>query len=91
VWSPLLRHHNSLWSGLQGGLVWNDASHVTAPGLQSLHGLWRIRFELGATQQYYPSLHSAFWLEDWILTPCRVTTSPTPPCTRSPEFRWCRL
>jgi tetratricopeptide (TPR) repeat protein len=51
---------------LGGKLVWDDASHVTAPGLQSLHGLWRIWFELGATQQYYPLLHSAFWLEHRI-------------------------
>ena len=28
-----------------------------------MHGLWRIWFSLGATQQYYPLLHSAFWLE----------------------------
>jgi protein O-mannosyl-transferase len=48
---------------LRGGLVWDDAGHVTASGLQSLHGLWRIWFELGATQQYYPLLHSAFWIE----------------------------
>ncbi len=48
---------------LAGGLVWDDVSHVTAPGLRSFHGLWRIWFELGATQQYYPLLHSAFWLE----------------------------
>ncbi|SRR5579884_1514964 len=33
------------------------------PDLRSLHGLWRIWFDLGATQQYYPLLHSAFWLE----------------------------
>ncbi len=51
---------------LQGGLVWDDVSHVTAPGLQSFQGLWRIWFELGATQQYYPLLHSAFWLEHHI-------------------------
>jgi protein O-mannosyl-transferase len=48
---------------LQGGLVWDDISHVTAPDLRSIQGLWRIWFELGATQQYYPLLHSAFWLE----------------------------
>ena len=48
---------------LRGGLLWDDSSHLTKPGLQSLHGLWRIWFELGATQQYYPLLHSAFWLE----------------------------
>jgi Flp pilus assembly protein TadD len=33
------------------------------PELRSIHGLWRIWTELGATQQYYPLLHSAFWLE----------------------------
>ena len=37
--------------------------HVTRADLRSLHGLWRIWFDLGATQQYYPLLHSAFWLE----------------------------
>src|SRR5271157_3283287 len=48
---------------LHGSLLWDDASHVTKPDLQSLHGLWRIWFDLGATQQYYPLLHTAFWLE----------------------------
>jgi tetratricopeptide (TPR) repeat protein len=48
---------------LHGGLLWDDRSHVTGPDLQSLHGLWRIWFDLGATQQYYPLLHTAFWLE----------------------------
>jgi protein O-mannosyl-transferase len=49
--------------GLHGGLVWDDAAHVTPRDLRSFHGLWRIWFELGATQQYYPLLHSAFWME----------------------------
>jgi tetratricopeptide (TPR) repeat protein len=48
---------------LHGGLLWDDAAHVTKPALRTLHGLWRIWFDLGATQQYYPLLHSAFWLE----------------------------
>jgi protein O-mannosyl-transferase len=48
---------------LRGGLLWDDAAHVTRADLQSLHGLWRIWFDLGATQQYYPLLHSAFWVE----------------------------
>jgi tetratricopeptide (TPR) repeat protein len=48
---------------LQGGLLWDDAAHVTKPALRTLHGLWRIWFDLGATQQYYPLLHSAFWFE----------------------------
>lgn len=48
---------------LGGQLLWDDDAHVTQPLLRSLHGLWRIWFEPGATQQYYPVLHSAFWLE----------------------------
>lgn len=51
---------------LNGGLVWDDAAYVTKPELQSLHGLWRIWFDLGElrrTQQYYPLLYSAFWVE----------------------------
>jgi hypothetical protein len=48
---------------LRGAFLWDDDGHITKPELQSLHGLWRIWFDLGATQQYYPVLHSAFWLE----------------------------
>ena len=48
---------------LRGSLLWDDYGHLTRPDLQSLHGLWRIWFDLGATQQYYPLLHSAFWME----------------------------
>jgi tetratricopeptide (TPR) repeat protein len=45
------------------GFVWDDDAHVIRPELQPLRGLWRIWFEPGATQQYYPVLYSAFWLE----------------------------
>jgi tetratricopeptide (TPR) repeat protein len=48
---------------LRGSMLWDDNMHVTRADLQPLHGLWRIWFDLGATQQYYPLLHSAFWLE----------------------------
>ena len=51
---------------LRGGLLWDDNMHVTQAELRSLQGLWRIWFDLGATQQYYPLLHSAFWLEHRI-------------------------
>lgn len=51
------------WPSIDGGLLWDDRGHVTALDLQSLSGLWRIWSELGATQQYYPLLHSAFWFE----------------------------
>jgi hypothetical protein len=48
---------------IRGSLLWDDNMHVTQAELRSLHGLWRIWFDLGATQQYYPLLHTAFWLE----------------------------
>jgi len=51
------------WPALHGALVWDDAAHVTRPDLRSWSGLGRIWFEVGATQQYYPVLHSAFWIE----------------------------
>src|SRR5580700_1088169 len=48
---------------LHGTRLWDDAAHITRPDLQSVQGLWRIWSHLGATQQYYPLLHSAFWIE----------------------------
>ena len=51
------------WPALRGGLVWDDAAHVTRPDLRSWSGLVRIWSDLRATQQYYPVLHSAFWIE----------------------------
>jgi tetratricopeptide (TPR) repeat protein len=48
---------------MQCGFVWNDGDYVTRSDLQSGSGLGRIWFEVGATEQYYPVLHSAFWLE----------------------------
>ena len=51
---------------LGGDFLWDDAGHVTSPALQSWSGLWRIWSEVGATQQYYPLLHTAFWIEHQI-------------------------
>src|SRR5277367_5525996 len=48
---------------LRGGLIMDDIQHITRPELRSLHGLWRTWFDLGATSQYYPLLHTAFWVE----------------------------
>jgi hypothetical protein len=49
---------------LTAGFIWDDQpGHVTRPELRSLAGLVRIWTEPGATQQYYPLLHSAFWFE----------------------------
>ncbi len=51
------------WPALHGALLWDDPAHVTRPDLRSWDGLGRIWTDLGATQQYYPVLHSAFWVE----------------------------
>jgi protein O-mannosyl-transferase len=51
------------WPVLHAGFIWDDDSHVTRADLRTIRGLWRIWFEPGATQQYYPFLHSAFWIE----------------------------
>ena len=58
-----LAAHNTTMPEWLLALLWDDNMHVTRLDLRSLHGLWRIWFELGATQQYYPLLHSMFWLE----------------------------
>jgi protein O-mannosyl-transferase len=52
------------WPAVQAGFIWDDDAHVTAPALRSVHGLWRIWTEAGATQQYYPLLHSFFWVQN---------------------------
>lgn len=49
-----------------GSLPWDDEAHVTRSSLRSLHGLGRIWPDVHASQQYYPLLHSAFWLEHWL-------------------------
>jgi tetratricopeptide (TPR) repeat protein len=51
------------WPASYGAQLWDDDANITRPELQSAHGLSRIWFEPGATQQYYPLLHTAFWIE----------------------------
>lgn len=51
------------WPVLHGEPLWDDDGHVTRQSLRSLAGLSRIWTDVGATQQYYPVLHTAFWLE----------------------------
>ena len=53
----------SHWQAIGGGFIWDDDAHITREWLRSLQGLWSIWFKLGATQQYYPLIHSAFWFE----------------------------
>jgi Flp pilus assembly protein TadD len=47
----------------RAGFIWDDDAHVTQPKMSGLDGLGRIWGDLSATQQYYPLLHSFFWLE----------------------------
>jgi protein O-mannosyl-transferase len=51
------------YPAMSAGFIWDDNAHVVRPDLRSLHGLVRIWTQPGATQQYYPVLYSAFWLE----------------------------
>jgi protein O-mannosyl-transferase len=48
------------WNGQP---VWDDDVHMTTPELRSAAGLARIWTQLGATQQYYPLVHTVFWVE----------------------------
>ncbi len=57
---------------MQGGFIWDDDAHVTQnPCLRTGEGLYRIWFEPGAVQQYYPLTYTVFWLEYhlWHLQP----------------------
>ena len=56
---------------MRGGFIWDDDYYVPGPALQSLHGLWRIWFEPGATPQCYPLTHTTLWLEHllWGMNP----------------------
>ena len=46
-----------------GGVLWDDDDHLTRLELQGTDGLYRIWFDVGATLQHYPLLHTAFWIE----------------------------
>jgi len=49
---------------LHGGFIWDDDAYVTQnPTLRDGKGLWRIWFVIGAVPQYYPMVHTTFWLE----------------------------
>jgi len=53
----------SHWQAIGGGFIWDDDAHITRVDLRSFEGLWAIWTKLGATQQYYPLVHSFFWFE----------------------------
>ena len=47
----------------RGAPIWDDDGHLTRPELRSLQGLARIWTQPGVTQQYYPLVHTLFWVE----------------------------
>jgi len=48
------------WNGKP---IWDDNAHITQPESRSWHGLVEVWTQVGATQQYYPLVHSVFWIE----------------------------
>jgi tetratricopeptide (TPR) repeat protein len=49
---------------LRGGFIWDDDAYVTEnPTLHDWEGLRQIWFKVGAVPQYYPMVHTTFWLE----------------------------
>lgn len=57
---------------MQAGYIWDDAQYVlNNQTLRSADGLRRIWFQIGATPQYYPMVHTTYWLEYqlWGLDP----------------------
>jgi len=57
---------------IRGGYIWDDNKYVTDnPTLKTFDGLKRIWFEIGAVPQYYPLVHTSFWVEYhfWKLNP----------------------
>lgn len=51
------------WNGRP---IWDDDAHITKPELQSVAGFTQIWIKPGSTQQYYPLVHTVFWIEHRI-------------------------
>jgi Flp pilus assembly protein TadD len=51
-------------ASLGAGFIWDDDDYVTENStLHDVAGLGRIWFEIGAVPQYYPLVHTTFWIE----------------------------
>lgn len=53
VYSPALR----------GGPIWDDEAHMTRVDLRNTYGLWLMWTKPGTSQQYYPMVDTAFWIQ----------------------------
>ena len=55
------------WPTLGNGFIWDDDDYVEQnANLTSVSGLRDIWCKLGATPQYYPLVHTTFWLEQRV-------------------------
>jgi len=63
IWAALLLStlaaYHPAWFGLP---LWDDDAHLTREGIRSWEGLKLIWIRPQSTQQYYPLMHSAFWV-----------------------------
>ena len=49
---------------MYSGYIWDDDDYVTQnKTLRSAYGLYQIWFDVGSIPQYYPLVHTTFWLE----------------------------
>ena len=52
------------WPAIHGGFIWDDDDYLTGNrALRSAEGLKEIWLVPGTTRQYYPLVHTTFWLE----------------------------
>src|ERR1700720_4970659 len=60
--------YSPAWNGKP---IWDDDEHLTKQALRSWNGLVQIWTNVGITHQYYPFVHTIFWLEHrlWGDTP----------------------
>jgi tetratricopeptide (TPR) repeat protein len=68
VWGLLLvaatfLAYQPAWNGQP---VWDDDAHITPPGLRSMDGLVRIWTNHRGTAQYFPLVHTVFWVESHL-------------------------
>jgi len=52
--------YSPAWNGKP---IWDDDQHLTKPELRSWNGLEQIWVNIGVTNQYYPIVHTLFWIE----------------------------
>ena len=52
--------YSPAWNGKP---IWDDDQHLTKPELRSWNGLEQIWANVGVTHQYYPIVHTLFWIE----------------------------